>query len=380
MSISFQKLFYSIATVFAVFAILILGKGVLIPLSIALLVAFILLPVANRFEKWSISRMVSALLSVILAILLIGGILFLFSAQIIKLSDEFSDFRAKIISLFAEVTVYINRNFGFVDDLGRDELVDIIKNWVKSSFGTLVSQSFSNTISFLTGLFISIIFTFLLLIYRTGFVQAFARFGPEKNRKRLISMFKRIQQVGQKYLSGMLVLTVIIGLANSIGLLLIGVDNPFLFGFLGAALSIIPYVGTILGAVIPILYTFLSYEALWMPLAVLILFYAVQQIADNILSPIIVGGNLNVNALTVILSLIVGASVWGVAGMVLFLPFAAMLKVVCEEYDELKPVALLMEDQNKGKGKEDMFVFRWFEKVKSFVSNKSSEKKADKGS
>jgi predicted PurR-regulated permease PerM len=88
-----------------------------------------------------------------------------------------------------------------------------------------------------------------------------------------------------------------------------------------------------------------SYDSLWPVIAVVILFWAVQLISDNFLSPKIVGGSLNINALAAILSLIVGALVWGVAGMILFLPFTAMLKVFCEEFEELKPIALLIGNQ-----------------------------------
>ena len=105
----------------------------------------------------------------------------------------------------------------------------------------------------------------------------------------------------------MILLIIIIGLANSIGLWIIGIDNPFLFGFLGAILSIVPYVGTALGAIIPVLYAFVSYDSLWPAIAVAILFWAVQLISDNFLSPKIVGGSLHINALTAILSLIIGA-------------------------------------------------------------------------
>jgi predicted PurR-regulated permease PerM len=154
-------------------------------------------------------------------------------------------------------------------------------------------------------------------------------------------------------LSGMILLIIIIGLANSIGLWIIGIDNPFLFGFLGAILSIIPYVGTAFGAIIPIIYAFVSYDSIWPAISVAILFWAVQLITDNFLSPKIVGGSLNVNALAAILSLIIGALVWGVAGMILFLPFAAMLKVFCEEYEELKPIALLIGNQVYNEKKSD---------------------------
>jgi predicted PurR-regulated permease PerM len=182
-------------------------------------------------------------------------------------------------------------------------------------------------------------------------------------------MFKSVQQVGQQYFLGMSLIIILIGLVNSIGLWFIGIDNPFLFGFLGATLSIIPYVGTTFGAIIPVTYAFVSHDSGWMAIAVGFLFWGVQMITDNFLTPKIVGNSLKVNALTTILSLIIGAAVWGVAGMILFLPFVAMLKVVCEEYEELKPVALLIGNQNyREKDGSGKFISKWLEKIKSYFS------------
>ena len=199
----------------------------------------------------------------------------------------------------------------------------------------------------------------------TGFLP----FSPEDKRERVLKMFKSVQQVGQKYLSGMIILIIVIGLANSIGLWIIGIDNPLLFGFLGAIMAIVPYVGTSLGAIIPIMYAFVSFDSLWPVVAVAILFWVVQLISDNFLSPKIVGGSLHINALASILSLIIGALVWGVAGMILFLPFAAMLKVVCEEFDELKPIALLIGNHEYNEyNSEIKFIKRRFIKVKGWFS------------
>jgi predicted PurR-regulated permease PerM len=177
-------------------------------------------------------------------------------------------------------------------------------------------------------------------------MNALIQLFPEEKRSKVIAMFRGVQQVGKKYLFGMFTMVVIIGFINSIGLWIIGIDNPFLFGFLGALMSIVPYVGTVLGAVIPALYALVSYDTIWPAIAVAILFWAVQLVTDNFLAPKIVGGSLNVNAFTAIFSLIIGASVWGIAGMILFLPFSAILRVVCEEYVQLKPFALLIGEQS----------------------------------
>ncbi|MBK8883331.1 MAG: AI-2E family transporter [Bacteroidales bacterium] len=386
MNLSFQKLFYALATVFALFAILILAKSILIPLGFALFMSFILFPLTKRFESWGMNKIFAAFLSVLTVILIIGGGISLFSTQLIELSKELSDFQDRIIRAFADVTLYINKNVNIISDLGKNELSDKIKDWLNESKGSLVSKTFTTTTTFLAGLFGTIIFTFLILIYRHGLTQALISFSPEDKRERVVKMFKSVQQVGQKYLSGMILLIIIIGLANSLGLWIIGIDNPFLFGFLAAVLSIVPYIGTAFGAIIPILYAFVSYDSLWPVIAVAVLFWAVQLISDNFLSPKIVGGSLHINAIVAILSLIIGALVWGVAGMILFLPFAAMLKVFCEEYEELKPIALLIGDQNyKEKNSGGKFIKSrfariqgWFPKFHSGIKKNSGAKHSDK--
>ena len=369
MNVSFQKLFYAIATAFLLFAILVFAKAILIPLSLALIISYILLPLAKKFEKWKIGKTVAAFLSIFTMILLIGGVTYFFSTQIINVAQEFTNFQDKIIRAFADVTLFINNHVSFVENLGKDELFNRMKEWITDSTGFLVSKTVSNSATFMAGLLATIVFTFLFLLYRVGLTNAFLAFSAKDNRERVLKMFKSVQQVGQKYLFGMVILTIIIGLANSIGLLIIGIDNPFLFGFLGAALAIIPYIGTTMGAVIPVIYAFVSYDSIWPAIAVAVLFWAVQLVSDNFLTPRIVGGSLKINALTAILSLFVGAAVWGLAGMILFLPFAAMLKVVCEEFEELRPIALIIGEKNKKKADgSELFLVNWWRKIKNKFS------------
>jgi predicted PurR-regulated permease PerM len=299
-------------------------------------------------------------------ILIIGGVTYFFSTQIINVVQEFTDFQDKIILAFTNVTLFINEHVSFMQNLEKDELFNRMKVWLSDSTGALVGKTVSNTATFLAGLLATIVFTFLFLLYRDGLTRAFLAFSPENKRERVLEMFKSVQQVGQKYLFGMVILTVIIGLANSLGLVMIGIDNPFLFGFLGAALAIIPYIGTTMGAVIPLIYAFVSYDSVWMAVAIAILFWIVQLVSDNFLTPRIVGGGLKINALTAILSLFVGAAVWGLVGMIMFLPFAAMLKVVCQEFDELKPIALIIGEQNKKMGDgHELFIVRWWRNMKA---------------
>jgi len=377
MSLSFQKLFFAISTVIAIFAVLILAKPILVPLGFALLISFILYPLAKKLETWGINRLFAAFLSMLMMTLFIGGGISFFLTQITNLPNELSSFQDKIMGLLKNIIMYINNHVNLEADLEKEYLLDQLKEWFKNMAFPVAENTFYTTTNFLAGLLATIVYTFLFLIYRTGLTQAFIKFSPTDKREVALNMLKKVQKVGQKYLGGMIVLILILGLANSLGLWVIGVDSPFLFGFLAAAMSIIPYVGTTLGASIPVLYAFMSHDSLWIPFAVAVLFWAIQLIESNFLSPKIVGNSLQINALAAILSLLIGASVWGISGMVLFLPFVAMLKVICEEYEPLKPVALLIGSQNEDENNSsDKSMRNRFKKIKSRISkiNKKSNK------
>lgn len=368
MNLSFQKLFFSLAFIFGLFAVMVVAKPVLIPLSIALLISFILFPVVKKLESWGLNTLLSAFLAMLMLFIIIGGGITLFSTQIMSLSEKLDDFSGKILSILSDVVVYINRNVNFIADINKDELIEKGKNWLNKSSGSLITSTFSSTAAILAGLITTIIFTFLFLIYRDGLTKAFVAFGDEQNRGKIFRMLKNIQSVGKKYLSGMFLLILILGFANSIGLWIIGIDNPFRFGFLAGILSIVPYVGTTIGATIPVLYAFMTADSLWTPVAVIILFWAIQLIESNFLSPKVVGSSLNVNALVAILSLLIGAAVWGIAGMVLFLPFVSMLKVICETFDELKPLAILISSDISGDSNKEHKSSKWIKKIKRLFS------------
>lgn len=382
MNLSFQKLFFTLASVFAIFAVLVVAKGILIPLGFAMLISFILYPLTKKLESWGFNDMFAAFLSILTLFLIIGGGIFFFFTQIVHLPTELSVFTDKLLKLFADFVVVLNTKLDLNMDLDSEYLLKQMKGWFKTSAFPVAQNTFYSTSSFLIGIIATIVYTFLILIYRNGLAKALSQFAAVDNRGKAIKMFQNVQKVGQNYLSGMILLIIVLGIANSVGLWIIGIDSPFLFGFLAASLSIIPYIGTTIGASIPVLYAFMSQDSLWIPFAVAVMFWAIQLVESNFLSPKIVGSSLHVNALASILSLIIGASVWGVAGMILFLPFTAMLKVICEEFIPLKPIALLIGSQLYN-GREDDIepMDKWFEKIKKwFVKRKTVSKKQKKGS
>ncbi len=371
MNISFQKLFYILATLFTLVAVLIIAQSILIPMGFALLLSFIFYPLAKKLESWGVNRMIAAFLVILFMIIVLGGGGFFFFTQIIQLPHELSEFSDKLMVLLTDIILFINNNLSMKSDLEIGTVLNHLQTWLKNSVFPIAESTFNGTTSFITGLVATIIYTFLFLIYRKGLTQAFVNFAKPENSTKVLNMLKNVQKVGQKYLSGKLLMILILGIANSIGLWILDIDSPFLFGFLAAILSVIPYIGTSLGAVIPVLYAFMTHDSLMTPALVAIMFISVQLLDDNLLSPMIVGSSIQVNPLASILSLIIGAYVWGIAGMILFLPFAAMLKVVCEEFDPLKPVALMIGTQiYQGKDIEEKPIEKIVENFRKIIKIK----------
>ncbi|TRX60496.1 AI-2E family transporter [Fulvivirga sp. M361] len=342
MQIHFRKTFYIFACVAALLALIYLGKPILITMTMALLSSFILYPICSRLERWGLSRVVAALATLITIIGLTLGVFYLFSTQIISLMSEFTDFEHKLVTLFESVVNFINNRVALVPDINSTDIIDSTQEWVEESGGDIMTNTFNRTAALLSGVLAVTVYTFLLLIYRSGLKNVAVSAASLPNQEKTAKMLGEIQKVGQHYLVGMSIMIGILGTANSLILLVFGIDHAFFFGFLAALLAIIPYVGTTLGALIPVLYALMTHSSYWIPLGVMLAFWFIQLIESNYLSPKIVGGNLNINALAAIISLIVGGYLWGVAGMILFLPMTAILKVICGYFDDLKPVSMLL--------------------------------------
>ena len=358
MSLSLNRLFYTLASLIAFVAILYFAKGILIPLSFAFLFAFILYPLVKWLVRHNFRKGLAIVLSIFGVIIVILGVLFLFSTQIIDMASQYSNFLGKLRSTLDPSLTFLNEKVRIIPDIEFQTLLDRLSSFFTDSSFVIISDTVSITSSFFSYLILSLIYTFLLLFYSDNLTRAVVAFGPKKHQKKFRQMLKDVQQVGQQYFTGMIILILVLGVLDSIGLLLLGIDYAFFFGFLAALLAIIPYVGTTLGGFIPTLYAFVTYDSYWYPIGVIAIFWFIQFLEGNFLNPRIVGGNLRINALFSILSLIAGGFLWGLSGMVLFLPMIAIVKVICSYYEELKPLADLIGDSKSQSGKKPNLIKR----------------------
>ena len=129
----------------------------------------------------------------------------------------------------------------------------------------------------------------------------------------------------------------ILGVLNSFGLWLIGIDYPVFWGFLGAFLAIIPYIGTAIGGLLPFLYALATTSTLWQPMAVIGWFVLVQQIEGNLITPKVLGSSVKVNPFAAIFALFFGGYLWGIPGLILAIFYMIFIATRASLNPELAP-------------------------------------------
>ena len=349
------QLAYNLFSLVAIIAILYIMKPFLVPLLISVILSVMVFPIVNFLEKkLRFNRIFSALTVLLILGVIIVTLIWLISAQISNFVGKSDLYTTKLTELYNETLLYFENNFG----LNRSQLVN--QNEIK--FETLIRNNFSKIGDFLSSstgilsdLFLIPIYIFFLLFYRKFFVEFIHKAFPEKNNKFLNIILAKIYDVQKSYLLGLFTVMLIVGILNSVGLLLLGIENAIFFGFLAALLLLIPYIGIIIGSLLPALVALATKDSAWYSLGVIGVFGFVQFLEGNFITPKITGSKVSVNAFISIVSLVLFSMLWGTAGMILALPITASLKIIFDHTPNMKPYGFLigepLEEHLKSKAK-----------------------------
>jgi len=192
---------------------------------------------------------------------------------------------------------------------------------------------------------------FLLLLYRNKFKEFFLSIVPDDNEE--LAWKKEIEKVTQGYISGLMLVTLIIAALNTTGLLILGIDHAIFFGILSGILTIIPYVGIFIGALLPVLMALITKDSVWYAAGVVMVFSVVQFMEGNFITPRITGSKVSINALAAIIALLIGGKILGIAGMILAVPAIGVLKILLSYSSHLKPFVILIGEDNPKEVRED---------------------------
>ena len=318
----------------------IMARDFLYPLSFGMLLAYLLFPLANYFEKHKFPRILAILISIIIAfvVLLLAG--WLFYNQIAKMVDDFPVLKERALQNIEAMQHTFEEWFNMNDD----SLEKFLKQQVNTLFA-LGNNTFANLFTSTTGTIVRIallpVYVFLFLFYRTKFAIFILNIVPEGTELVAIRILKEISQVASKYMGGVFIVVSILCVLNSLGLFIIGMRYALILGIISAILNFIPYFGTLIGGSVPLIFAFLIHNPI-MALRVVILFIIIQFTENNILTPNIVGGNVKISPFFIITGLVMASMIWGIPGMIVIIPVLAIIKIIFENIEGLQPYAFLL--------------------------------------
>lgn len=324
------------------FVIMSYGKFILMPLAFAGFLSMLLNPIVNKLESWKVGRAFSIILTILLVLIVFVGIISLISAQFVQFSERIPEVTERLKSVTTEGIRFLEETVGLSQEQRTDYLEQGLSNLIDSS-GQYVSSFLGATTSAVTLMSLLPIFIFFMLYYKEMYQTFFEKMFENKDgTSRIDLVLTDVQEVTQNYLVGMLTVIGILAVLNTTGLLIIGVEHAIFFGVFASLMAIIPYIGIIIGALPPLLFAFLLGDSLLQPALVIAVFGTVQFLEGNFISPRIVGSKVSINPFMALLALIIGGEVWGISGMILFVPLIGILRVIFEEIEELKPYGYLL--------------------------------------
>jgi predicted PurR-regulated permease PerM len=334
--IGLQMTFFLLAVILLLYG-LIVAKAFLYPLALGILMAYLLYPIVNFFEKKGLPRIISILIPIFLAIATITFLAMFLLKHMSLFMDDLPYFRQKTIEHIITILGYIQNEFGLPVERFKDFLVSKVFD-----IGTRTEKIFTATTGTVFAILMQPVYVFLFLYYRTKFAYFFLKIVGRENRLITIRVLRQIAQVATHYMLGITTVVLILCVFNSMGYLLIGIRYPLLLGVISALFSFIPYFGNIIGGSIPLIFTLLTEDSRIYALRVLVFIYIVHFFENNILSPNIVGDKIRINAFVLILGLIAGALIWGIPGMLVVIPFLAMLHIILKNVPGMQPYAYLL--------------------------------------
>lgn len=341
----------------------ILGKNVLSPLLFAFLFALLLLPLANFLQnKLRFSRVIACAVSVLIFLLVVSVIIYLLSSQIADLTHEWPLLKSQVTVLFHDLQQWFEQTF-HLNLQKQTEYIDKTTSKVMNSSGSMIEQTVLSVSSVLLLLVFTLIYTFFLLLYRRLLMRFIVSAFTEKYISVINEIAEQIKYIVRKYITGLFFEMAIVVTIACIIFWLLGIKYVFLLGLLVGVFNLIPYLGIFTALFISVSITFATSDAkhaLYVAVGVI----CIHLTDSNFLMPKIVGSQVKINPLIIILGVVIGEMIWGIAGMFLAVPYIAMAKVIFDRTQGLQSWGILLGDEENPPQKIKSFLTK-FRKVKN---------------
>lgn len=347
---NWTKLSSILVSVVIIGMIIVYGQTFLTPVIFSIFLSLLILPLYEFFIRWVKIDWLTIILCFLTILGSVGLITYFFSIQIYQVFSELSEIKSQLSNGINKINYFVADKFNLSTEIVRD--------WIDSQIAlivdlptTFLSKGLSSSSAFLLQSLICMVYIFFILLYKDAFRNFIISQFPQSNRKEILGLLESISKISQQYFLGRILVMIILAILNSVGLWLLGIGYPILWGALAAVLTIFPYIGTTLGGTLPFFYAFATEESLWKPVGVVIIYQVIQQLEGNIITPKVVGGTMKLNPFAAIVAMVAGGLTWGLAGLVIALPVIAIIRILFDHIELMKPFGLLL-DKDLSKKKE----------------------------
>lgn len=317
------------------------GQQIILPLIYATVIAILLNPLVNVLVRIKINRMIAITIAVLSSILITLSILYIISSQITMFSDTYPMLKEKFNETSTHVIRWTSEYFNIkpskINTWIRETENDAINN-----LGSTIGRTLSTINSVLIVVVLLPVYLFMILFYKNLLLEFIRKLFKSEHHAAVVEILMNSKIIIQSYLIGLLVEAAIIAVLNSAGLLFLGIDYAIILGITGALLNVIPYIGGVIAIALPMIMAYVTKESSTYALLVFGIYLLIQFIDNHIIIPRIVASRVKLNALVSVVVVLIGAALWGVPGMFLSIPLTAILKVIFDHIEPLKPWGFLL--------------------------------------
>jgi predicted PurR-regulated permease PerM len=327
----------------ALLAIMYVAKSIIIPLVFAIIVAIVLHPLVRFLERRKIKRLLAIAITMAITFIVIAGFGAIFISQATRFSESWPILVEKFTSLLNQ-TISDGADY-FNKDPQK------IHDWIAKVQGELISKStaaIGQTLMVLgNGLVVLLLipfYVFMILFYQPLLIDFIRKLSGSHYEIQVREIVTQIKTVIQRYLVGLVIEAIIMAALNTLTLLVLGIEYAFILGILAALLNVIPYIGGLIAVALPMMVAIVTKPTPWYAFYILIAYWFIQLIDNNYIVPYIVASKIKINALFAVLAVLAGNALWGIPGMFLSMPLIAIIKLIFDHIEPLKPWGFLLGD------------------------------------
>ncbi len=354
----------ALASIAVIVAALYLAKGVLVPITLAVLLSFLLSPVCDWLERHWLGRVPAVVVTALVGFTLLGGATWMAVVQVADLAPRMPEYETNLKAKLQTANAYVGATLGRVTSTAQGMTENLspvetsqaprgTKEWpyavriVSSPASPLqvFGSMFGTVLQVMGSVGVVIILVVFFLIRRDDLRDRFILLVGQGQVSWTTQMLEDAGTRVSRYLAATFLVNAIFGTAVGVGLYLIGVPNPVLWGMLATILRFIPYLGPWLAAAMPIGLS-MAISGDWMAPGLTIgLFVILELVTNNALEPWLYGKHTGISAVAVLLAAVFWTWLWGVVGLLLATPLTVCLLVVGKHVPQLSFLNTLLGDK-----------------------------------